>query len=43
MHDIGGSGAIVAYLLTEIDLCTGDGHLYSIDYPLKVEAALTHL
>jgi hypothetical protein len=32
--------AIVAYLLTEMDLDTGDGHFEFIDCPMKVEAAL---
>jgi hypothetical protein len=35
-------GAVAAYILTEIDLGTGGGHFESIDYPLKVEAALPH-
>jgi hypothetical protein len=41
-----GSGAqyawlrgIVAYLLAELDHCTGGGHFESIDCPLKLEAA----
>jgi hypothetical protein len=32
-------GAIVAYLLAEMDLGTGDDHFECIDCPLKVEAA----
>jgi hypothetical protein len=35
------AGAIVAYLVTEVDLGTGLGHFESIDHRLKAEAALT--
>jgi hypothetical protein len=33
-------GDIVGNLLTEVDLGTGCGHFESIDYQLKIEAAL---
>jgi hypothetical protein len=32
-------GAIVAYVLTEMDLGTGGGHFESISCPLNVETA----